>query len=170
MRTAVAFVIVLFVVVPAGAQTVLTPPPQATQVNLSGPRFGITSLSDGVVSKLAENSIEIRPVITQFGWQFEKQFYSKDSGIAAVNEWVVLFGGLDQGVALPSLSWLVGLRTRDGTEFGFGPNLSPAGVAFTFAAGTTVRTGFLNVPLNIAVVPSKSGTRISFLTGFSMRR
>src|SRR5687768_1536484 len=170
MRTAVFVVLLLAVVVPARAQSVIVPPPEAARANLSGPRFGITSLSDGVVAKLAENYIDVNPVITQFGWQFEKQFYSKDSGIAAVNEWVVLVGGLDQGVALPSLSWLVGLRTKDGTEFGFGPNLSPAGVAFTFAAGMTVRTGFLNVPMNIAVVPSRSGTRISFLTGFSMKR
>lgn len=170
MRTAVFVVTLLAFVSPAGAQSVIVPPPEATRASLSGPRFGITSLSDGIVEKFAENYIDINPVITQFGWQFEKQFYAKDSGIAAVNEWVVLFGGLDQGVALPSLSWLVGLRTKDGTEFGFGPNLSPAGVAFTFAAGVTVRTGFLNVPMNIAVVPSRAGTRISFLTGFSMRR
>jgi hypothetical protein len=170
MRTATFVFVLLAVVVPARAQSVIVPPPEAARANLSGPRFGITSLSDGVVAKLAENYIDVNPVITQFGWQFEKQFYSKDSGIAAVNEWVVLVGGLDQGVALPSLSWLVGLRTKDGTEFGFGPNLSPAGVAFAFSAGVTVRTGFLNVPMNIAVVPSKAGTRISFLTGFSMRR
>ena len=169
-RTAVFVVLLLAVVVPARAQSVIMPPPEAARANLSGPRFGITSLSDGIVEKFAANHIEVRPVITQFGWQFEKQFYSKDSGIAAVNEWVVLVGGLDQGVALPSLSWLVGLRTKEGTEFGFGPNVSPAGVAFTFAAGVTMRTGFLNVPMNIAVVPSRAGTRISFLTGFSMRR
>src|SRR5687767_14734043 len=118
MRTAVFVVLLLAVVVPASAQSVIMPPPEAARANLSGPRFGITSLSDGIVEKFAENSLEIRPLITQFGWQFEKQFYSKDSGIAAVNEWVVLLGGLDQGVALPSLSWLVGLRTKEGTEFG----------------------------------------------------
>ncbi|MGH9202125.1 MAG: hypothetical protein ACRD2A_12925, partial [Vicinamibacterales bacterium] len=151
-------------------QSVMTPPPAAKTVSLSGPRFGFTSLSDGVVQKLHENSIDVRPAITQFGWQFEKQFYTKDSGVAAVNEWVVLLGGLEQGVALPSVSWLVGLRTREGTEFGVGPNVTPAGVALAFAAGVTVRAGVLNVPMNVAVVPSKAGTRVSFLTGFNMRR
>ena len=170
MRTAVFVVLLLAVVVPARAQSVIIPPPEAARANLSGPRFGITSLSDGIVEKFAENSLEIRPLITQFGWQFEKQFYSKDSGIAAVNEWVVLLGGLDQGVALPSLSWLVGVRTKEGAEFGVGPNITPVGVALTFAAGMTMRAGAFNVPMNIAVVPSKAGTRISFLTGFSMRK
>src|SRR5687767_6893677 len=170
MRTA-TFVFALFVVVvPAAAQTVITPPPTATAVNLSGPRFGITTLSDGVLQKLDENSIKVQPLITQFGWQFEKQFYTKDSGLAALNEWVFLLGGMDQGVVLPSLSWLVGVRTKEGAEFGVGPNITPVGVALTFAAGMTMRAGAFNVPMNIAVVPSKAGTRISFLTGFSMRK
>jgi hypothetical protein len=153
---------------PVSAQP-LAPPPAGT-VDLSGPRFGVTALSDGVVQKLHEHAVDVHPVITQFGWQFERQFYSNGSGVAALNEWVVLLGGTEQGVVLPSLSWLVGVRTREGTEFGVGPNVTPVGVALAFAAGVTVRTGFLNVPMNIAVVPSKAGTRISFLTGFTIRR
>ena len=73
-------------------------------------------------------------------------------------------------MALPSLSWLVGVRTANGTEFGVGPNLTPVGISLAMAAGTTIRAGFLNVPVNIAVVPSKSGMRVSFLTGFSVRK
>src|SRR5687768_2268967 len=168
MRTATFGFALFVVVVPAAAQTVITPPPTATAVNPSGPRFGISTLSDGVLQKLDENSIKVQPLITQFGWQFEKQFYTKDSGLAALNEWVFLLGGMDQGVVLPSLSWLVGLRTREGAEFGIGPNITPAGVALAVAAGVTFRAGNLNVPMNVAVVPSKVGTRISVLTGFNM--
>jgi hypothetical protein len=158
----------------AAAQTttpnVILPPPLAKTVNLSGPRFGMTALSPGVVGELHKRSIDVGPNVSQFGWQFEKEFYAKGSGIAAVNEWVFLAGGLEQGVVLPSLSWLVGLRTREGAEFGIGPNVTPAGVALVVAAGVTMRTGTLNVPLNVAVVPSKVGTRVSVLTGFNMRR
>lgn len=161
-----AFLIVVFST-PALSQAI---PPVTRTVNLSGPRIGFTSLSEGVVRKLQEErGIEIRPLITQFGWQFEKQFYSKDSGLTAVNEWVVLFGGLEQGVALPSVSWIVGLRTRDGAEVGVGPNLTPAGVALAIAAGATFRAGALNVPVNVAVVPSQAGVRVSMLTGFNFR-
>jgi hypothetical protein len=173
MRAALLVFLLLVASIPAGAQTpasAISPPPPAKAVSLSGPRFGVTSLGDGVVAKLHERSIDVRPLITQFGWQFERQFYSRDSGVAAVNEWVVLVGGLDQGVVLPSLSWLVGLRTREGTEIGVGPNVTPAGVGLAFAAGMTLRAGILNVPMNIAVVPSKAGTRVSFLTGFNLRR
>ena len=84
--------------------------------------------------------------------------------------WVFLAGGLEQGVVLPSLSWLVGLRTREGAEFGIGPNVTPAGVSLVLAAGVTMRTGTFNVPVNVAVVPSRVGTRVSVLTGFNMRR
>jgi len=168
-----AVVILMCLAAPAGAasaQSVIEPPPFTKTVNLSGPRFGLTALSTGVVDKLHERNIDVGPNISQFGWQFEKQFYSGESGVAAVNEWVVLLGGLDQGVALPSVSWLVGLRTREGAEFGVGPNITPAGVALAIAGGVTFRAGNLNVPMNVAVVPSKAGTRISVLTGFSMRR
>ena len=160
-------VVTFFLSTPALAQA--PPPPPVKAVNLSGPRIGFTSLSQGVVDKLAERNLEVRPLITQFGWQFEKQFYSKGSGLTAVNEWVVLVGGLEQDVVLPSVSWIVGLRTKEGAEFGIGPNLTPAGTALVFAAGITFRSGALNLPVNFAVVPSKAGTRVSLLGGFNFR-
>jgi hypothetical protein len=39
-----------------------------------------------------------------------------------------------------------------------------------FAAGMTFRTGALDIPVNVAVVPSKYGSRVSLLSGFSLRR
>ena len=71
---------------------------------------------------------------------------------------------------LPSLNWMVGMRTRDGAEFGIGPNITPAGVALAMAAGVTFRAGVLNIPMNFAVVPSKDGMRVSMLTGFTLRK
>jgi len=146
-----------------------TLPPIAKTADLSGPRFGLTLLSDGVVQKLEEREISVGPQVSQFGWQFEKQFYTKDSGVTMVTEWVALVGGLEQSVVLPSLSWMVGVRTRDGAEFGIGPNVTPAGTALVLATGMTFRTGALNIPVNVAVVPSKAGTRVTLLSGFSLR-
>jgi hypothetical protein len=172
MRAAVITALFLSLAGPAAAQTqtsVTIPPPAPRTVSLSGPRFGFTSLSQGVVDKLHEREIDVQPTISQFGWQFEKEFYSKQSGLAAVNEWVFLVGGLEQGVVLPSATWLVGLRTSNGAEFGLGPNITPAGVAMAFAAGVTFRSGVLNIPVNVAFVPSKAGPRVSMLTGFNFR-
>jgi len=155
---------------PAAAQNVLLPPPTPNEVNLSGPRFGITALSDGVMNDLAARGLKAAPMISQFGWQAERAFYRSDSGVAALSEWVVLLGGLEQDLKIPSMTWLVGLRSATGAEFGIGPNFSPAGSALAMAGGVTFRHGYLNVPVNVAIVPSKNGTRISMLTGFNMRR
>jgi len=154
---------------PAMCQPIVPPP--ADVIALSGPRVGFTVLSQGSVDTLKkDNQITVAPLISQFGWQFEKQFYSTQSGPTAVTECVVLLGGLDQGVAIPSLNWLVGLRTKEGTEFGIGPNITPAGVALAIAAGVTIRAGVINVPVTLAAVPSKYGTRVSVLTGFTLRK
>jgi hypothetical protein len=171
MRHALMFAVLALTAAPAAAQSVYSSsrPDYPRAVTLSGPRFGLTALGDGVVEKLAEREIFVRPSISQFGWQFEKQMTGLGNGLTAVNEVVVLAGGMDQGVLIPSASWLVGLRTREGTEFGIGPNLTPAGVALALAAGVTIKAGSLNIPVNIAVVPTRAGTRISFLTGFNMR-
>jgi hypothetical protein len=150
-------------------QNLVLPPVTPQIVNLSGPRVGLTVLSPGVVDKLGERVANPPSTISQFGWQFEKAFYTTSGGVAAVNEWVGLLGGLERNLAIPSLSWLVGMRTTSGAEFGIGPNVSPSGAALVLAAGVTLRSGFLNVPLNVAVVPSKHGSRVSFLTGFNMR-
>lgn len=168
IRGAIMMVAALACAAPARSQTL---PPIAREVSLSGPRVGLTTLSSGVVDSLkTDANIEIAPVISQFGWEFEKQFYAREAGPTAITEAIVLLGGLDQGVALPSISWLVGIRTPAGSEFGIGPNITPVGVALAFAAGKTFRAGVLNVPVNVAIVPSRSGVRVSFLTGFALRR
>ena len=169
------FVIVVGVVVvsssAAYAQSAASSQRPPETMSLSGPRIGMTYLSPGVVSQIKEDfDRDINPVISQFGWQFEKRFLSSDTGATAVTEWVVLLGGVDQGVVIPSLTWLVGMRTANGAEFGVGPNVTPAGVGLAFAAGVTIRSGFMNVPVNVAVVPSAAGMRVSMLTGFNWRR
>ena len=155
----------------ASAQTAGSSPQPADTIRLSGPRAGVTFLSPGVRDKISDEFMEeVGPVISQFGWQFEKRFMSSENGATAVTEWVLLFGGADQGLFVPSLTWLLGLRTTGGIEFAAGPNLSPAGMAVAIAAGVTLRAGNLNVPLNVAVVPSASGARVSFLMGFNSKR
>jgi hypothetical protein len=140
-------------------------------IDMTGPRFGLTVLNQRSVDALAERrGITVQPLISQFGWQFERRLYTKGDGVTMLTEWVPLISGLDQGLALPSLNWLAGLRTSGGTEFGLGPNITPLGVGLTVAAGVTVRTGALHVPFNVAVATSRSGARLSVMTGFNVRR
>jgi hypothetical protein len=170
MRSILVLLLVLGSVPSVFAQSSTTFLPLPGTVDLSGPRFGFTALSPAIVDKLKERKIHIQPTISQFGWQFERQFYSRSSNVTAVSELVVLVGGLDQSVALPSVSWIVGMRTREGAEFGIGPNVTPMGAGLVLAAGVTFRAGAMNIPMNFAIVPSKNGTRVSVLTGFNMRR
>jgi hypothetical protein len=143
-------------------------PPET--MDLAGPRFGVTFLSHGVRDTLGERGADLGLAISQFGWQKEKRFLSSPAGWTGVTEWVLLFGGVDQGTVIPSLSWLVGWRSAHGVEFAAGPNLSPAGAGLAIAGGVTFRTGNLNIPVNLAVVPSRNGARVSMLAGFNMRR
>jgi hypothetical protein len=141
------------------------------QLSRSGPRFGVTWMSGAIVDSLQSRfDIDVGPVITQFGWQYERQFASLESGPVALNEFILLVGGLDQGAFLPSLTWLVGVRTPGNFEVGVGPNITPAGVALAFSSGLTFRAGALAVPVNVAVVPSRFGVRTSILTGFNLYR
>jgi len=140
-------------------------------VDMTGPRFGLTMLNQASVDTLQrEKNISVRPMISQFGWQFERRLYTNGDGVSMLTEWIPLLSGLDQGVALPSLNWLTGLRTESGTEFGIGPNITPLGVGLVVAAGVTVKTGALHVPFNFAIATSKSGARVSVMTGFNVRR
>lgn len=154
----------------AAAQPVLAPQVPAETIDLSGPRFGVTFLNGSLRDTLADAGIEVGPTISQFGWQKERRFLSSPNGFTGVTEWVILFGGMDQGTVLPSFSWLVGMRSVKGVEFAVGPNLSAGGVSIALAGGVTLRTGNLNIPMNVAAVPSKNGVRLSMLAGFNTRR
>jgi hypothetical protein len=157
--------------IPARQPQLPLPPRPLQTIDLSGPRFGLTMLSQGTVDMLAtEHNVVVQPVVSQFGWQFEKRLYTSPDGMSALTEFVPLISGLEQGQALPSLSWLAGVRSASGLEFGIGPNFSAVGAGLVIAAGVTIRSGALNVPLNFAFATSKSGARVSILTGFTIRR
>ena len=165
-----AFVVVFGMSSDAGAQ-VITPQAPPETISLAGPRIGMTILDPGVRAQLlTDHGVDVGPVISQFGWQKEKRFLSTPGGFTGVTEFVVLVGGLDQSVVLPSLNWLVGARTAKGFEFAAGPNFSAAGTALVIAGGVTFQTGNLNIPVNVAMVPSRNGSRVSMLVGFNGRR
>jgi hypothetical protein len=123
----------------------------------------------GKTASVLADEFDAVPVVTQFGWQEEIRFFSVEEGPTGLMELVGLIGGTEQGLFLPSLSWLAGVRMPDGSEFAVGPNLSISGSAYVIAAGITRQYGSLNFPMNISVVLSKKGLRISFLIGFNAK-
>ena len=146
-------------------------PTHAQQIDrLAGPRVGVTFLTPGFMSEELETSM-----ITQYGWQWESRF-ADNGDIAGLVEWVVVVGGMERQMFLPSISSLVGVRTGEGMEYAVGPNLSATGINMVFTIGKNFKSGDLNFPVNLAFVPNgnvwgedeDSGARISIMVGFNM--
>ena len=161
---------------------------------LGGPRIGFTMLTHGSSADFINDRGEDYDdqtgssywtedqkmgFISQYGWQWETRF--ADNGeVAGLVEWVVLVGGMEQGMFLPAVSSLVGIRTGNGMEAALGPNLSLSGIGMVFTIGKNFKSGDLNYPVNIAFVPGKSsawgdggeptGSRISLMLGFNMSK
>lgn len=160
----VAVLVGTLVVVPAAAQA--SPDTVAGPMDLDGPRLGLSYLSGKFVDNI--DLTDPPSVISQFGWQFERRFFATPEGVTGVTEVVVLVGGVEHNLILPSLTWLVGLRLPDGTEFGVGPNLSLAGGAWVLAGGITLGGYGVNFPVNVALATSPKGPRYTVLVGFNV--
>lgn len=135
----------------------------------AGPRFGVAYLTRGSQTARTEGK-PFSPLTSLFGWQFEHPFDLGPESPTLVTELVLLAGGLEQNVFLPSATWLVGLRHTNGFEFGVGPTLTASGSQLAFAAGVTEKFGTVNVPVNVAVAPARVGVALSLTAGFNMRR
>lgn len=139
-------------------------------VHLGGPRLGFTVLAGGVLDKARTHETSINPFLTQFGWQFESRLFRLPNGVSGLVELVPLVGGVEQGLFIPSVSGLLGVRGPGGFEFGLGPNVTPLGSNLVLALGTSFRSNGINFPVNLAVVPGNGGARLSLLVGFNSRR
>lgn len=151
------------------------------RIRYNGPRVGLTAIGSGSSNEwLSDNGYS--SIISQFGWQFETRIFTTESGTSGLMEWVLLVGGVEKGLFLPSASMLFGIRDgKSGLEFGLGPNLSVAGFGMTFAVGGSIKSGNIYFPINLALVPSvkntwndagvkkATGLRVSLLIGFSSR-
>jgi hypothetical protein len=137
--------------------------------NRSGPRFGVAVLTRGSETARQQNK-PFSPVTSLFGWQIEHPFDLGPEMPNLVTELVVLVGGLEQNVVLPSATWLIGMRQTNGVEFGFGPTVNGTGTQLAFAGGITKKFGNVNVPVNLAVAPSRVGVSLSLTAGFNVRR
>ena len=104
---------------------------------LAGPRVGLTFLTPGFMADELETSM-----ITQYGWQWESRF-ADNGDIAGLVEWVVVVGGMERQMFLPSISSLVGVRTGEGMEYAVGPNLSATGINMVFTIGKNFKSGDL---------------------------
>ena len=82
---------------------------------LSGPRVGITFITEGQISDYINEGLDFDEdenkgygntgfsYTTQYGWQWETKF-SDGGNIVGIVEWVALIAGLEKGMFLPSAS------------------------------------------------------------------
>ena len=142
--------------------------------HLAGPRIGLTAVEPGLLANILRKDVKFfsdentdswdgtslgqyGALMSQYGWQWESRF-ADGGNIVGLVEWVALVGGMEKGLFLPSVSSMVGIRTSSGIEFAAGPNLSLGGIAMVIGAGYNFRFGNLNLPVNIAYVPSMNKT------------
>ena len=157
-----------------------------------GPRIGATYINNGTVRDYLDSENK-SPVITQFGWQFETRLFTADDGTSALLEFIPLVGGFDQGLFLPSISILTGIRNatdaKMSLEFAIGPNFSitrnwenkvAPSVGLVIAVGTNIKKSNINFPINLVFVPSvgerhdgkdyETGWKLSLIFGFNSRK
>jgi hypothetical protein len=149
--------------------------PHQRGLKLGGPRVGLTYINGAGFDKLKKAvqdqnpDSQVDPYLVQFGWQFEYRMFRTDEGTTAISELIPMVGGLNQGLALPSCAWLVGLRNIDGLEVGVGPDYGMDGGSFLVAVGDTVDLGGINVPLNLAVGSGANRTTsVNVSVGFNL--
>lgn len=189
--------------------------PYAERLKLNGPRMGFTVFTGHTAEILqtakSQGGFDVRPVMFQFGYQFETQ-YLNEGNFQALFEFIPNITGIDQGMVIPSFSILNGLRNnKNGWEFAFGPTFSfvrradgfyneakvwtlksdhtdplPSGTevekrldsrgepslnpSFIIAAGKSFRSGRLNIPINVYVIPAKDGLRFGASFGFNGKK
>jgi len=166
---------------------------------LAGPRVGMTIVQAGSLASLLRKDVPLEfgddapirqewtgstgkygAVMSQYGWQWETRF-SDGGEVTGIIEWIALVGGMEKGEFFPSVSSLAGLRSKHGYEFAAGPNLSMGGIAMVVGAGYNFKFGRLNLPVNIAYVPSinktyengvthPTGARVSIMVGFNLSK
>ena len=158
-------------------------PNNPNAIRLAGPRIGMVYLIGDIPTRLQEGGI---PVLTQIGWQFENYFFQDESGWTGISEYVLMVAGMEREILLPSASWLVGIRSPTGIEFGIGPTVSMAtmakgisddefsadnisGLGAVVAAGMTFKAGRVNFPVNVAIVKSGESKRFVLSCGFNLQ-
>lgn len=97
-------------------------------IKANGTRVGFTLFTGEAAKVLGNKKIEggfnAAPIMFQFGYQFEKQ-YLNEGRLQALFEFVPVMTGLEQGLFIPSFTFMNGLRdNKTGIEFSFGPTFS----------------------------------------------
>ena len=98
------------------------------KVNNAGPRIGFAVMT-GDMFEFAnrpknQGGLDIFPMVSNLGYQFEGEYVGTEK-FSAIVEGIFNVTGLEQGLFIPSISILQGLRFgKAGWEFAFGPSFT----------------------------------------------
>ena len=148
-------------------------PPALLRSGWSGPRMGLmmTPGNGSVAARLKDHGLG--NVVSQFGWQFEHRIVPFGGGPQLVTEAIPLFGGVEYGKLVPSLTLVLGTRSRSGYEFGMGPSFTAtsatsANAGLVIAVGKSLDYGPVCIPLNLAVSTNPKGTMVTLIAGYAI--
>jgi hypothetical protein len=151
---------------------------EGSLVFIVGPRIGVSYMferTDNEFGELVSDIYEPRdyyPVNTQFGLVFEQRVLLGQTNSHFAFQEMILVAGLEQSIALPIASLIVGYRDASGFEVGAGPMFSFAGMGVVVAVGWTIQSKGVYVPVDLAVsLPSPARPMaMSMTTGFNFVR
>ncbi|HQV31341.1 MAG TPA: hypothetical protein PKV71_05665 [Calditrichia bacterium] len=149
-------------------------PVKFQELNLSGPRLGLTVAPEGsLYDELKERGFN--PVLSQFGWHFEYTIHPENTvGPDFVVEFIPMVAGVENGTVLPHINLVMGIRLPNGVEFGLGPNVlfteDTVHTALIIGMGKSIKYGDVQIPLNFSLATSPRGNRYSFTFGYAINR
>ena len=144
------------------------------QRNLSGPRIGMTAVLDqDQIDQLRARGMG--PLMSQFGWHFERQVVPLGGGPQFIVESVPMVGGVEYGEFIPSITLAMGVRFPSGAEFGLGPSISAnptngGSSSLVIAAGRSFDYGGVSLPVNLALSTNPHGQRLSVVLGYAIQQ
>ena len=158
------------------------------KINNSGPRIGgallLGNFQEFATRSSAEGGMDIAPVVSMIGYQFEEQYVGTEN-FSALIEGIVNISGMEQGEFIPSITIMNGFRFgKAGWEFAFGPGFSvkKTSPGFFDTKGLIGRSGqFINRsdwndyllenhPDNLTITPEDIDESYNFDTRYADKR
>lgn len=146
-----------------------------------GPRIGITGVIvkpsdfDDRIQQLQPKSGDYFPLYSEIGLAIEQSILLGEKRHRLFVQERILVGGLDQAMALPSLSLILGYRVASGLQIGLGPDFSlesnggdaELAAAMVYTLGWCFTLDGKKIPLILSAVPipPEGKPRLSILTG-----
>lgn len=140
-----------------------------------GPRIGVSYINTSPekfseeINEFFSTSGDYYPVVSYFGVSFEQRILLGNTRSHFAFQEIILISGIEQAIAIPSASFLIGFRGSTGIEFGTGPTFSLSGIGVVLALGWTFSYSEVYIPVDVSLIVPNRQRPMSFIltTGFN---